>query len=137
MKYQLRTLILVLFSVLMSITIFSCSKDNEPDIAPDLDPQLIGTWEVKAALEKNYVHVIFTFSADGKMDVSAEESLLSDQPKKITGSGTWTAKEGVFNLKFTESNDPELIGTTKSIKYEIIADKLYIEYLPLFPFNRV
>lgn len=124
--------------ILAGIAFSGCNKDNEPSIPSDLDPQLIGTWELKMGLQSAYADIGITFGADGKMKLDAKAGKGTTEPAKdISISATYTAKEGVIHMTVTESADPELIGQEKDIKYEILVNQLYIQYLPLFPFDRV
>ncbi|MDE6007189.1 MAG: hypothetical protein K2G67_06525 [Muribaculaceae bacterium] len=125
--------------IVMAIT-SSCSKDNDPGPTPadDIDPELVGTWETKLKYQSKDLDVRLTFNEDETLEVNVKADIEEGQPPfELTASGTYKAKDGEISFQLTESTLNELVGLEDSIKYEIIVGQLYLEDLPLFPFDKV
>lgn len=130
--------LLSLLFILLVAGLSSCHKDNEPEIKPDLDPQLVGTWKSEIKLDEASLLVEITFNGDGTFKVIADGRLsLKEEEKQVNASGTYTAKEGTLKVTITESALPELVGKTFQDRYKILVGQLYFEDLFLFPFDKV
>lgn len=131
----------------------SCSKDSDsepkpdpenptpnPDPTPDIviDPELVGTWESKLIYQTKDLDVKLTFKEDATMNLDVEANLIEGQePYTLTASGLYKAADGVISFQITESSQESLVGVAYQIKYEIVVGQLYLQNLPIFPFDKV
>ena len=129
-KYKTNISLLFLISVVLSLTIISCSDDSSTEPKDEnnavLDQALIGTWELTKITKPivttpDLIGLALTavFTGDGNLQFTT-----TDTDTVTTDSGTWSTSGGVLTITI----DGETPGVSP---YTVVGNKATINDFPV------